>query len=123
MCDLASVQRIIDDTAHLHRETLLSFQKTNPHCQVKHVTVTTNDGEKPICIDLTPKANSTNYPTQIHTHLLPAVTDNTPSMTPTAKFFDPFQTHFLTTFYSLRYLAAKEAKTKVLYALNYFRSI
>ena len=51
--DLASVNRINEDNAILHQQSVKKLNIYNPHDQIKVKTVTTQDGDRKLNINLT----------------------------------------------------------------------
>lgn len=56
--DVATVNRINEDNAHLHKENVIKLIKYNPHDLTKKVSVNTNDGDKVIIVDCLQYKNS-----------------------------------------------------------------
>jgi len=67
--DLATVNRINEDNAHLHQETLRKLQKHNPHNFMVKSQVSTSDGDKKVTVDQSEIKNSLNQATNIEKHL------------------------------------------------------
>lgn len=76
-----------------------------------------------------PWKDSNNKPARIEAHLLHAVKndfedeDLPETQRPNLNFLGNIAPHLLTSFYTLRFTKSKDAKTKILYTLNYFRAI
>jgi hypothetical protein len=71
--DLATVNRINEDNAHLHQENIRKLHKHNPHNLLTKTLVQTADGDKTISIDHMQMKNSNNVASNMESHLLKAV--------------------------------------------------
>ena len=137
--DVASVSRIIEDNAILHNQTVKKLAASNPHNMIKTKTQNTQDGDKNLTLDLSEMKNSNNESTNVEKHLLGSVQGSGLSADvgqTKAELYRPMDKalpsriglkstpqHLLQSLYTLRYMFSKENKTKVLYTLNFFRSI
>ena len=74
--DLATINRISEDSAHQHKETITKLQQGNPHDRARKVMHTTSDGEKAILIDPLNLVNSKNEAANVEAHLLNSVQVN-----------------------------------------------
>ena len=71
--DLASVNRINEDNAILHQQSVKKLNAYNPHDQIKVKLVTTQDGDKRLNVNLTELKSMSNETEQIESHLLTTV--------------------------------------------------
>ena len=106
---------------------------------IKSKLLNTQDGDKNMTLDLADFKNSSDQAANIEKHLMNAVQGNgissqvghtkTEMHRPVDKPL-PSRTglrstpqHLLISLYTLRYMTSKDNKTKILYTLNFFRSI
>lgn len=136
MNDLATVNRINEDNAHLHISNISKLAKHNPHEMMSKRIVTSSlqdNGDKYMNIDTMPIKSSSNVAGNMEAHLLSAVQDTTVTAEdeadpPTAEAckgntFNSLPSHLLTSYYTLRFIKSRDSKTRLLYTLNYFRSV
>ena len=71
--DLASVNRINEDNATLHQQSVKKLDSHNPHDQIKVKVLTTQDGHKQLSVNLTEMKSMSNEAEQVEKHLLGAV--------------------------------------------------
>ena len=130
--DLATVNRINEDNAHLHQESLRKLLKHNPHNLLLQTQVSTIEGDKKVAVDHMQVRNSNNTTANIESHLLQAVQN--PKSTEDGQHAQidleahsnslrHLPTHLLVSYNTLRFLSSRDAKTRILYTLNFFRSV
>ena len=71
--DLASVNRVNEDNAIMHQQAVKNLLAHNPHEMFKTKTVTTQDGQKKLNVNLQEGLCANNEGRQIEVHLLSAV--------------------------------------------------
>lgn len=137
--DLASVNRINEDNATLHQQSVKKLDSHNPHDQIKVKVLTTQDGHKQLSVNLTEMKSMSNEAEQVEKHLLGAVQGKgiasemgnaksevygeLPPERPAKAVLRVTPQHLLVSYYTLRFMQSKDSKTKILYTLNFFRSI
>jgi hypothetical protein len=130
--DLSTVNQINEDSASEHRTKIdLLTSMSNPNNQFKPKAVSTQDGDKSVYVNLLPLKGTFNTAYNMEQHLLKTmqgqsimkekVGESSKKKSPTNMKFVP--QHLIVTFNTLRYMKSRDAKTRVLYALNYFRAI
>jgi hypothetical protein len=115
----------------------MKLRKNDPHDLIKVVNIATHDGSKQVNVDFMPLMNSLNESANIEHHLLSAVQqgsekarkqENESKEKPRAAIGEhsvlrSLPLHYLSAYFTLRFMESRDAKTKILYTLNYFRSI
>ena len=100
--------------------------ENDPHQTIKQKNVHTSDGDKPIKVDQGRWTSAANADAE-QEHFLKATAQSEEKKSEKSEKKIPalrqVPGHLLTTYYSLRYLRSRDAKTKILYTLNYFRVI
>ena len=104
----------------------------NKHNPFKPVTIQSADGEKQMNVDLMPHMNASNETAYIKNHLLKATSGESseePQITTEDErdchtySIKQLPTHLLAAYFTLRFMESRDAKTRIMYTLNYFRSI
>ena len=138
--DLASVNRLNEDNAILHQQAVKKLHAHNPHNQIKVKVVTSSNGDRKTNYNLTELKSMSNEAEQVDKHLLGAVQGQgiaaemgqgktevyRPAPEPTSVSRAGLKAtpqHLLVSYYTLRFMKSKDAKTRILYALNYFRAM
>lgn len=73
VCDLASVNRVLEDTAHLHQENVRKLVQRNPNNIMTTRVIPTTDGDKSVTMDKLQMMNSGDHCGNLHAHLLSTV--------------------------------------------------
>ena len=130
MNDLASVNQINEDSATEHRKNIERINDPfNPHNQFKSKHVGTQDGEQTIYINQMQVKNAYNTVYNMEQHLMKTLQgepvvhhdDSAKSKKKSAIRYVP--QHLIVSFNTLRYVKSRDAKTRILYCLNYYRAI
>lgn len=122
--DMATINRINEDNSALHQKSINKLLKSDPNSQIVRTTLHTQDGEKVFEVDKSQFQKGRAAELEHSLHAVQGRLNDEDASKPNQVYsIQQLPSHLLNSHYTLRYMSSRDNKTRLLYILNYFRSV